>query len=142
MRVRVGTTTGTPLVESDPIRVRQVIFNLLANAIKFTPGGRESRVEVGPLADAERVLVAVRDEGPGIAAEDRERISEPYQQVSGVARGRGTGLGLPLSRRLARLMGGELWVESEVGHGSSFFLRLPLLLPLGGVLQAGGDPPS
>jgi signal transduction histidine kinase len=104
--------------------VRQILVNLLANAAKFTPAG--GRISVGvSRAENGDVLAWVKDEGPGIAAEDLERIFRPYEQVSGTARGRGTGLGLPLSRQLARLMGGEILVESQVGVGSTFTLRLP-----------------
>ncbi len=112
------------VVDADPMRVRQILVNLLANATKFTPTG--GRVSVGVTrAENGDVLAWVRDEGPGIAPEDMERIFRPYEQVSGTARGRGTGLGLPLSRQLARLMGGEISVQSEVGAGSTFTLRLP-----------------
>ncbi len=116
------------VVDADPMRVRQILVNLLANATKFTPPG--GRVSVG-VARAENgdVLAWVRDEGPGIAPEDQERIFRPYEQVSGTARGRGTGLGLPLSRQLARLMGGEVSVQSQVGVGSTFTLRLPPRAP-------------
>ena len=120
---------GEPaVVEADPVRVRQIIGNLLSNAIKFTPSGGSIQVRITCLEDGS-VVAAVRDQGPGIAPEDVERIFHPYEQVSGVARGRGTGLGLPLSLKLARLMGGELWVESEVGVGSTFLVRLPPRMP-------------
>lgn len=113
------------MIEADPTRLRQIIVNLVSNAIKFTRRG--TSIYAGAQPDPSiGVLCWVRDEGPGIAPEDVERIFMPYEQVSGVARGRGTGLGLPLSRQLARLMKGELWVESEVGKGATFKLRLPL----------------
>jgi signal transduction histidine kinase len=113
------------MIEADPTRLRQIVVNLVSNAIKFTRRG--TAIHVGAQPDTSNgVLCWVRDEGPGIAPEDVERIFMPYEQVSGVARGRGTGLGLPLSRQLARLMKGELWVESEVGKGAAFKLRLPL----------------
>jgi signal transduction histidine kinase len=113
------------MIEADPTRLRQIIVNLVSNAIKFTR--RDTAIYAGAQPyPAGGVLCWVRDEGPGIAPEDVERIFMPYEQVSGVARGRGTGLGLPLSRQLARLMRGELWVESDVGKGASFKLRLPL----------------
>ncbi len=124
VRLEFATPGDRNIVDADPMRVRQILVNLLANATKFTPAG--GRISVG-VARAENgdVLAWVKDEGPGIAHEDLERIFRPYEQVSGTARGRGTGLGLPLSRQLARLMGGEILVESEVGSGSTFTLRLP-----------------
>ena len=69
------------------------------------------------------------DSGPGISSEHQERIFEPYEQIVGVARGRGTGLGLGLSRQLARLMGGEITVVSTPGHGATFHLDLPSVMP-------------
>lgn len=124
LRLEFAPPTDRNVVDADPMRVRQILVNLLANATKFTPAG--GCVSVGiARADNGDVLAWVRDEGPGIAHEDLERIFRPYEQVSGTARGRGTGLGLPLSRQLARLMGGEILVESEVGAGSTFTLRLP-----------------
>jgi signal transduction histidine kinase len=119
---------GEYLVRTDPVRVRQVLVNLLANAVKFTPpGGRielrlERRAEGG-------VTVAVKDEGPGIAAEDLERIFQPFEQVAGIAKGRGSGLGLPLSRQLAQLLGGSLTTVSEPGFGATFTLALPPAMP-------------
>jgi signal transduction histidine kinase len=113
------------LVEGDERRIRQVIFNLLSNAVKFTPAGGTVGVSTGR-TDGE-VRVAVRDTGPGIAPEDRERIFEEFQQTEvGAEQREGTGLGLALSKRLVELHGGRLWVESELGAGSTFTFTLPL----------------
>jgi PAS domain S-box-containing protein len=124
----------------DEPRVRQVLVNLLANAIKFTPPG--GQVTVGcTLTDAPPggrtldlgapyVAIWVEDTGAGIPADQRERIFEPFTQLDHgmnpyTRPSGGTGLGLAISRRLARLMGGDLTVESRVGHGSAFTLWLP-----------------
>ncbi len=112
------------VVEADPMRVRQIMVNLLTNATKFTPAGGEITAGV-ERNEAGEVLAWVRDTGPGIAPEDIERIFRPYEQVSVAAKGRGTGLGLPLSRQLARLMGGDVTVDTTPGVGSTFTLRLP-----------------
>lgn len=112
------------VIRADPGRVQQIVMNLLGNAVKFTPAGGE--IVVGLESGAGHAVVWVRDTGPGIAAADLERIFQPYEQVAREARGRGAGLGLPLSRQLARLMGGELLAESQPGRGSIFRLRLPL----------------
>lgn len=119
---------GEYLVRTDPVRVRQILVNLLANAVKFTPpGGRiEMRLERQPDGG---ITIAVRDEGPGIAAEDLERIFRPFEQVVGIAKGRGSGLGLPLSRQLAQMLGGTLTTLSEPGYGAIFTLRLPAAMP-------------
>ncbi|HEX2095291.1 MAG TPA: ATP-binding protein [Longimicrobiaceae bacterium] len=112
---------------TDPAKVSQVLLNLLSNAIKFTERGRV----VLSLAVGEEALLAVSDTGIGIAAGDFERIFEPFVQVdsSRTRRAGGTGLGLPVSRELARLLGGELQVASTPGEGSTFTLRLPRLEP-------------
>ena len=111
-------------VNADERRVRQVVFNLLSNAVKFTPSG--GRVDVSALAQDGRVEVAVTDTGPGIRAEDLETIFEEFEQSSDGKKVEGTGLGLPLSRKLVELHGGRLWVESEVGRGSTFLFTLPV----------------
>jgi signal transduction histidine kinase len=113
------------LVDGDERRLRQVVYNLLSNAVKFTPKGG-SVVVASAQVDGE-VHVSVTDTGPGIVAEDRERIFEEFQQTDvGVQQREGTGLGLALSKRLVELHGGRIWVESEPGHGSRFVFTLPI----------------
>ena len=119
LAIEVEAPGRTP-IETDAARVRQILLNLLSNAVKFTAAGR---VVVEIDADDESYQVAVRDTGPGVAAEDRDRIFEEFEQV-GRETG-GTGLGLPISKRLAHLLGGELHLETEIGRGSSFILTLP-----------------
>ena len=114
--------------ELDGGRLRQIVVNLVANAIKFTPTGRAVQVTTSKRAGA-GIRVSVSDAGPGIAAESHERIFQPYEQVAGVAKGRGTGLGLALSRQLARMMGGDITVESTAGQGATFNLDLPIAVP-------------
>jgi signal transduction histidine kinase len=111
-------------VTADERRVRQVVFNLLSNAIKFTPEG--GRVDVSAGKDDGYVAIAVADTGPGIPAGDLEAIFEEFEQSSDGKKAEGTGLGLPLSRKLVELHGGRLWVESEVGRGSTFRFTLPI----------------
>ena len=112
------------IVDGDERRIRQVLFNLLSNAVKFTPSGGHVTVACARV-DGE-VQVAIADTGPGIAAEDHERIFEEFQQTDvAVDHREGTGLGLALSRRLVELHGGRIWVESEPGQGSRFVFTLP-----------------
>jgi signal transduction histidine kinase len=104
-----------------------VIFNLLSNAVKFTPTGGE--VDVTAMRVNGEVRVSVADTGPGIPPEDRDRIFEEFQQSeSGIAQREGTGLGLALSKRFVELHGGRIWLESELGRGSSFTFALPATL--------------
>jgi signal transduction histidine kinase len=112
------------VVRADERKVRQVVVNLVTNAVKFTPAG--GRVDVSARRTDGLVEVAVADTGAGIAPEDQALIFEEFQQVRGTsAPQEGTGLGLPLSRRFIELHGGRLWVESDVGSGSTFRFTLP-----------------
>jgi signal transduction histidine kinase/DNA-binding response OmpR family regulator len=117
------------VVKADERKVKQVIFNLLSNAVKFTGDG--GQVDVTARVVDARVQIAVRDTGIGIAAEDQQRIFEEFQQA-GSAAGRapeGTGLGLALARKFVELHSGELWLESQVGVGSTFTFSLPIQPP-------------
>ena len=114
---------GTIKIISDPRRLRQILLNLLSNAIKFGRG-RPISVTCSP-ADDDGVVIAVTDEGEGISGEDQERIFQEFVQLGKTQLQGGTGLGLPISRRLAELLRGSLSVTSEIGRGSTFYLRLP-----------------
>jgi signal transduction histidine kinase len=111
-------------ITADERRLRQVVFNLISNAVKFTP--RDGRIDVSARLDDGEVEIAVADTGPGISAEEFETIFEEFEQTSDGKQAEGTGLGLPLSRKLVELHGGRLWVESEVDHGSTFRFTLPV----------------
>jgi signal transduction histidine kinase len=124
VQVALAADPEVNVVEGDERRVRQVIFNLLSNAVKFTPAGGAVDVSVTQV-DGE-VRVSVADTGPGLAAADHERIFEEFQQTeAGVEQREGTGLGLALSKRLVELHGGRIWVDSELGKGSTFVFTLP-----------------
>ena len=112
-------------VRADERKVRQVVVNLLSNALKFTPAG--GRIDVAATTANGTVEVAVSDTGPGIAPADQLRIFEEFWQARGGlgVPVEGTGLGLPLSRRFIELHGGRLWVESDIGRGSTFRFTLP-----------------
>jgi hypothetical protein len=107
----------------DRRRVEQILTNLMGNALKFAPVG--SAVELAAWFDGSVAVVAVRDEGVGIAPDDRPRIFERFYRVAGDERITGTGLGLPIARDMARAMAGDLDVASVPGSGSSFVLVLP-----------------
>ena len=129
--IRLSSIEDVPATYAgDPQRVRQILVNLLTNAVKFTPPGGRVTVEYGIVARTapeSQAYFHVRDTGIGIAADQLERIFEPFTQAdSGYTRRQGgSGLGLSISRSLAHLMGGDVRVESEVGVGSCFTLVLP-----------------
>lgn len=114
---RLGAATG------DRRRVEQILTNLTHNALKFTLSG--GRVEIEGRFEGLVAIIVVRDDGGGIAADDRARIFERFQRLPGHERITGTGLGLPIARGLAREMGGDLDVASVPGSGSAFILVLP-----------------
>jgi signal transduction histidine kinase len=112
-------------VVTDQRKLRQILLNLLSNAVKFTEKGE---IRVTGRVENNRMLLGVADTGSGIAPEHLEKIFEPFWQAEqGLTRSAGgAGLGLNVSRRLARAMGGELAVQSAVGHGSAFTVELPI----------------
>jgi signal transduction histidine kinase/DNA-binding response OmpR family regulator len=112
------------LLDADRLRFRQVVLNLLSNAVKFTPDG--GRVRVRASIHDQDLVVEVTDTGPGVAVEDRQRIFDSFQQgVQHPEQTEGTGLGLTLSKRILELHEGRIWVESEIGEGSTFGFALP-----------------
>jgi signal transduction histidine kinase len=114
-----------PLVAGDPTRTRQVLTNLVDNAVKYSPEG--GRIEVSVVTGEETVRFEVRDEGLGIPADEQERIFEKFYRLdAGMLRGvGGSGLGLYICRELVTQMHGRLWVVSEPGEGSTFAFELP-----------------
>jgi signal transduction histidine kinase len=112
---------------ADHDRLMQVLINLLSNAVKFCEPGR-GRVELRLSAAGGQARVDVVDNGPGIPSDQHETIFEKFRQGGDSATGkpRGTGLGLPISRRIVEHFGGRLWVESQPGHGATFSFVLPV----------------
>ena len=136
IRLRVPPLGDHAPLLTDADRVRQILVNLVSNAVKFTEEGEVAVTVSAPAPEGDGASlpdgrpprwleIRVTDTGPGIAPENRERIFHEFEQVTGTAARGGTGLGLPISRKLARLLGGDLLVESTVGAGSTFILRLP-----------------
>lgn len=132
LQVHVGASL--PLVETDPGKFQQIVFNFLSNAVKFTPKRGSvticaERWRSGAGADSvDAVRVSVADTGPGISAEDQKLIFEKFRQVdaSHTREHQGTGLGLAICHELAVLLGGSISVESEEGNGATFALILPV----------------
>jgi signal transduction histidine kinase len=149
LALSISISASLPRVRTDPMHLRQIVLNLLGNALKFTPrGGIAVRARLIDTTDTAMSLemsgmskgapqsgiwiaLDVADTGVGIAKNDQERIFEEFEQVNAGPRTdsmqRGTGLGLPISRRLARLLGGELTVTSETGKGSTFTVWIPVV---------------
>jgi signal transduction histidine kinase len=122
---------------TDPDKLRQILINLLSNAVKFTPAG--GRIKISCAASENTVSISVEDTGPGIPSDKVDAVFEPFVQLDrGLTRTtEGTGLGLAISRGLARGMGAEITLTTELGKGSTFTLMLPLVrirsTPAGGV---------
>lgn len=131
-----------PTVRADAIRIRQILINLLSNASKFTDEG-DIIVEVGlkpGAAGRNEIRVSVTDTGPGISQQDQEKLFQPFSQVddSPTRKTGGTGLGLSICQQLINMHGGRIWVESEIGKGSTFHFTLPLFRKE----REGDNPPS
>jgi len=116
---------GLPSLRTDEGKVSQILRNLISNALKFTPEG--SVTVSAEMLEGDEVLFTVKDTGIGIAPEHFETIFKEFSQVENPLqeRYRGTGLGLPLCRNLAILLGGKIWLESTPGQGSTFFVKIP-----------------
>ena len=128
-------------IVADERKVKQILVNLLSNAVKFTPEG--GRVGLTATAADDVVTIAVSDTGIGIAPEDQAAIFEEFRQVGrdDARKQEGTGLGLTLAKKFVELHGGRIWVESQVGQGSTFSFTLPVRLESGTANDRGGDGP-
>ena len=116
---------GIEEAKTDQARVRQIIINLLSNALKFTEHGE---VAVRAAREDDSVVIAVSDTGPGIPGDALDTIFEEFQQVEGSdPQHKGTGLGLPITKGFAELLGGSISVQSEMGKGSTFTARVPVV---------------
>jgi two-component system sensor histidine kinase BarA len=128
INLRGGFAPGLPRVRQDMMKVRQILNNLISNAIKFTPEGGSVLLK----ADVEgpHVVLTVQDTGVGIAPEEQELVFEKFRQAGTVMTREhgGTGLGLSIVRELSKLLGGEVTLTSELGRGSTFVVRLPTAL--------------
>lgn len=129
LRLTASYGHRTMLVEADALRLKQILINLLSNAVKFTPSGGAITFTVSETADPAELVLSVTDTGRGVAPEDQERIFLEFEQGEHVSHSSGTGLGLPIARKLAVMHGGTITLASELGRGSTFTLHLPVRLP-------------
>jgi signal transduction histidine kinase len=139
----VDVAPDLPAITGDRDRLIQVVINLISNAVKFTPDGS---ITCSARVDPERgsLVVSVADTGVGIAAEDQARVFEQFGQAGDTLtdKPRGTGLGLPICREIVEHHGGRLWLESELGRGSTFSFSLPLVGVATDVAEPGFSDPS
>jgi signal transduction histidine kinase len=130
-----------PAVHADRDRLMQVLINLLSNAVNVCrPGEGHVEIRLGVTGN-DFLQVDVRDNGPGISPADHEKVFEKFRQVGDTLTGkpRGTGLGLPISRRIIEHFGGRLWVESALGAGAKFSFTLPLERPAAGAGESAAQ---
>lgn len=117
-----------PMIRGDKQRIYQIILNLMSNACKFTESGY---ILLRAEYHDDEVIISVKDTGPGIAPSDHALIFEAFKQSeNGLRQSGGTGLGLPIAKNLIEIHGGRLWLDSEVGTGSTFFFTLPVKFEL------------
>ncbi|MCA9977378.1 MAG: GAF domain-containing protein, partial [Anaerolineales bacterium] len=125
LSLQLELTDDVNTVEADRTRIRQVLWNIMGNAIKFTEKGS---VTLAMEVEKDELLVAIRDTGIGIKPEDVSIVFEQFRQIDGSLNRRagGTGLGMPITKKLVELHGGRIWIESIVGVGSTFWFTIPL----------------
>ena len=113
-----------PLIHADPLRIERILYNLLENAAKYSPPG--SQIKVSAKAEPECLVIGVSDQGKGLASSEQAKLFSPFQRLEdNLDRARGAGLGLMVCKRLVEAHGGEIWVESKKGKGSTFFFTIP-----------------
>lgn len=136
--LKIEVPADLPPVFCDGTRIRQVILNLLSNAGRFTERGG---VQVKAWSKGDGVIISVTDTGPGIAPEKQAKLFEPFQQLDASIRRihGGSGLGLSISKRFVEMHGGKMWLESQVGVGTTFYFSLPLQAPLPSTSVGAGD---
>ena len=128
-KIRIDLITESlPTALLDSAKLEQVLNNLLGNAMKFSPP--EGHIEVRLVKTGDLFCLSVKDEGPGVSAEESEKLFKPFQRgKTGTAGEKSTGLGLVIVKRIVEGHGGRIWLESEVGNGTTFFVSMPLMPP-------------
>jgi len=123
----VSVPRKLPPVHADPLRLERILYNLLENAVKYSPQGGQVQISVKP--EEEHLVIGISDQGIGISPADQAKLFEPFQRLgeSRLEGVRGLGLGLLVCRRLVEAHDGQIWVESEPSRGSTFFFTLPLV---------------
>lgn len=127
LRLRQEIAPNLPALRANPIRIRQMIENLVGNAIKYTPENGEIYIQLQ--ADDDQIIFEVKDSGPGIPREEQARIFDKFFRGSNVVGTKGTGLGLAIVKSIVDSYHGRVWVESAVNDGAAFFVVLPAFVP-------------
>jgi signal transduction histidine kinase len=124
VRLEKAIDENLPLIRADRQRILQILLNIISNACKFTDHGE---IKVSASCKDDAIIISIADTGSGIAAEDEETVFEAFKQTkTGLRQGGGTGLGMPIAKNLTEAHGGRLWLESEVGKGTTFYVSLPI----------------
>ena len=139
LSIVASVDADVPIIQSDPAKLQQVLYNFLSNAIKFSPAGAKIDLSATREPDGEQVRISVADRGPGIAPDKQQLIFEKFRQLepSHTRTHGGTGLGLAISKELAILLGGSIGVRSTPGEGSTFWLVVPLKIASGSMEMRG-----
>ena len=125
-RFLTSISRGLTLVNADPLRIQRILYNLLENAAKYSQEG--TRIRVSARAEPERLVISVSDQGRGLSESEQMQLFQPFHRLEdpGQSRVRGVGLGLLVCRRLVEAHGGEIWIKSQEGKGSTFYFSLPV----------------
>jgi signal transduction histidine kinase len=113
-----------PIILADEDRLRQILFNLIGNSIKYSPPG--GQIKIRARVEDDNLIIEVQDNGRGMSGEEQTKLFQPYYRIEGHEHLSGLGLGLALSKRLIELQNGKIWVQSEKGKGSTFGFSLPI----------------
>lgn len=131
--VQVDIANDLPLISGDQRRLRQVLLNLISNAVKFTP---EGFIRVEAKATDDEILITVKDTGIGMAEEDHAKVFQTFEQAKHNLDVIGTGLGMPISKHFVEAHGGKLWFASALGEGTTFYMSLPLQSELTSTIES------
>ncbi len=124
IELKLELESSLPTIRADRQRLLQILLNILSNACKFTEQGS---IRIKAYTAGDELVFAVQDTGPGIAPEDQAAVFEPFRQTeTGLRQGGGTGLGMPISQKLAEAHGGRIWLESNKGEGATFYVSIPI----------------
>jgi len=123
-RMSLSLSPDLPLISVDPLRLKRILYNLLENAVKYSPNGGD--IKISARVRGEEMVVSIKDQGKGMSPEEQERIFNPFERLAPMSEAKGIGLGLMVCQRLVEAHQGRIWVESEQGKGSTFYFTLPL----------------